>query len=1287
MELHSAEAESLKKNIAAWLESPDQELEATFGVGGRVDVTTFLTVAKRLRARGFVSLPQEDRLTITLPDHLRFALMGPGIIQDYCRDDVLAGKPFVAMIKDRTVAVANTDLVDYDVRVKLRREIGLAKEDAKVQAILKTWEVQRKAFRLMRRWSFEGEGLVIDMSIVRGTSSDTAGNYRWQKLFRDQNIAGSVPFYEIEVELKRLENDTVETALKRLFKGMGEILRGIQKHTFLIRKSTRDKVLRGYKDLVGTDKFRGVAPITMEMPNFIPEEGTPNIRTGYNVTDKADGLRVMAYCDDKGELFMIDMGFNVYKTGLTNVACRKSLLDGEWVTQTSESKAISQLLLFDMYINLEKSDVTKKPFYKEGQADTRYELMRRWQTIWTEGVSAEKGITAATRLQIAVKNFLFATPGDLSIFRAASRILDMKTIYNTDGLIFTPNETPLPEKAGTGFESQFKWKPAHDNTVDFLVTIEKFTDSVEDRITTAAKEDTGETITYKTLRLLVGSSVDPALANPREVILGELPVNTARNTYRPAAFNPKEFPDTMASICYRKIENSGEEEFIMTDKTQEPIQDKCILECAYDPSQPPGWRWKPLRVRMDKTERLQKGILSRTLNSDKTAEGVWNSIHDPITESMIRTGNAEPTDTEVAALSKEMESRQGVARRYYERKAPTQDLMLVSGLRDFHNKYIKQRILLPTGLRGGSKTLLDLAVGKAADLQKWRFADVGFVLGVDYAGENITGADNGAYRRYFDTVSRAGRNKVPPMIFAIADSSKPLVDGTAGATEQEKDILRSVFGRVRPSAPVPPFVEREGAGRLKNGADCVSVMFALHYFFETQDTFNGFLKNVNEGLKIGGYFIGCCFDGKAVFDLLRGVEKGKSKSGLEGEALLWTITKQYQEDTLPEDETGFGLGIDVEFISIGTSHREYLVPFKLLQDRMSSIGCELLTDAELKEVGLKHSTALFSESYDMARASGKKFAMSDIIKKFSFLNRWFIFKRKDGGKPSEANSEVLPAVAAPVETPSRIEAAFTPKTKKAIRLVSALPVAATVAPEAAVATALPPAPTDIEPVRTIAVQAATAAPQKRSYAIGEVFQFYARAALQDKLKIGDKGAGRWLSPSAPFPIADPEDAGISYPTVDHFLSAMLYKKATNKPEVAVTLLSREGSIHQEYIRQRQAEAQPLPEDRDFELLEQENKDVKAAIRPTTLKKYKATFDEVKWATIKDDLLRTALRYRWEKDARFRKIVEAARNQGKMLLYYTPGATTNVGGVRRDDGTIEGDNKIGRIIMELGNFTA
>ena len=56
MELYSAEAEKLKKLFGEWLASPDQELEATFGPNGTVDITTFLSVAKRLRARGYLSL-------------------------------------------------------------------------------------------------------------------------------------------------------------------------------------------------------------------------------------------------------------------------------------------------------------------------------------------------------------------------------------------------------------------------------------------------------------------------------------------------------------------------------------------------------------------------------------------------------------------------------------------------------------------------------------------------------------------------------------------------------------------------------------------------------------------------------------------------------------------------------------------------------------------------------------------------------------------------------------------------------------------------------------------------------------------------------------------------------------------------------------------------------------------------------------------------------------------------------------------------------------------------------
>ena len=1293
MELNSAEVTSLRKRIEDWLVSPNQELEATFGVGGKVDVTTFLTVAKRLRARGYRSIAQEDRMTITTPDHIRFSLQGLGTIQEYCKDDVLAGKNFIAMIKDRTVPEANVDILDYDVRVKVRREIGLDNNDAKIRDLFANWKNQKKAFRVIRRWTFEGDGLVIDLSIVRSTGIDVNKSYRWMRLLRDQDVMGSPAEYEIEVELTRLEGDTVDSAMKRLVKGMGEVLRGIQKHTFLLRKPVREKILRGYKELTGTDRFRGVAPVTLEMPNFLKDrdEGVPNIRNGYNVTDKADGLRVMAFCDTKGELFMIDMTLNVYKTGLTNPACRQSLLDCEWITQTSDGRAVSQLLFFDIYIDVDKKDVSGLPFYsRDVSTETRYNNMKRWVTTWNEKTILSPGITAATKLQVILKNFFFAEEGDSAIFLAASQALNIKGIYNTDGLIFTPNAKPIPKTAA--FLEQFKWKPAHDNTIDFLVKFETYTDSREERVTVGVKPDTGETLTYKTLRLLVGSSTDSKFENPRATVLegGNVrPQGRKGAAYRPVPFNPADHPDTMASVCYLQMETDPDtgENYVLTGKSKEPIQDKNIVEMAYDPAQPPGWRWHPLRVRMDKTERMQRGILGRTLNSSATAESVWNSIHDPITESMIRSGSEVMGEAEADALDAEKEASAAARRKYFERTATEADLRVVKGMRDYHNKFIKERLLYGAAFKEKGKTVLDLAVGKGADLQRWRRGGVSFVLGCDNAGDNITNAENGAYRRYLETMSKAPPGSIPPMIFAIADSSKRLIDGAAGETEQEKDILRSVMGRIKPTGPVPPFVEREGAGKLKMGADCVSLMFAIHYFFDKKETFDGLLQNIADGLKLGGLFIGCCFDGEKVFDLLRSTQIGSRKTAMYKGKLLWSIAKQYDLDAIPESDEAFGMGIDVEFISIGTSHREYLVPFKLLQAKMADIGCELLNEKEQAELGLKASTGLFGASHDE-----KRFAMTDAVKQFSYLNRWFVFKRKTervvASEPVLSN--VTPALSAPStaarKSKIRVVATLPQPISEAIAKPSVLPNAGVPVAEAAAAPVAVAPPVQGAPLRTLPVATEAAPKAAQTFASGEVFQFYSRAALQDKLKIEDKGAGRWLSPSAPFPL---KDGDVIYPSLDHYIGGMMYKLASTIPQTGVSLFGRDGSIHQQYVRQRLEETaggtKPLPEDRDYALLEDESKDVKAAMRPATVKKYKGLFDDAKWATVKEQVLRDGLTQRWETDARMRRIVEAVRNQGKILLFYTPGAATNMGGIRRDDGTIEGDNKVGEILMSLAKF--
>jgi predicted NAD-dependent protein-ADP-ribosyltransferase YbiA (DUF1768 family) len=1338
MELYAAEAESIKKRVEEWMLHSNYELEATFGRPGRigeVDATTFLAVAQRLRAKGYRALPQGDYMTVTTPEHLRFTIGSLGVIQAYCEDDTMAGKPYDVMIKDRATAESQVDLDDYGVRIKVRRETSLASDDAQVVKLFETWPAQKKAFRMIRRWSFEGDGIQIDMSIVRSTMKLKSGDFKWQRKFRDQDVMNNPPTYEIEVELRHMPEDTAGSATKRVIKGIGEILRGIQKNSILIRNSVADRVRGAYKELTGTDLFRGPALITLQKENFVKDhpEKTPNIRDGYNVTDKADGLRCLGFVDAKGDLYLIDMAMTVYRTGLRNAALRLSLVDGEWVTQTKDKKPMQQFLAFDIFYATDKRDVSIFSFQPgatmpvpEGAPpatalppeDSRHNQLKAWMTTWNAGDGPQMmpGVSLETKLQVAAKDFFFAKPGDMSIFKAADKVLTTARPYYTDGLIFTPNANPLPVKPASTFFEQFKWKPPADNTIDFLVVTEKITGSKGiDKVITGIKPGTtGETVSYKTLRLFVGSRTD----NPRDIILNkrELPrrdrgEGKRGGDYKPVVFTPKEFPDPMASYCCLPIERDPDtgEEFVMTEHSGEPIQDKTIVEMAYDPSQPPKWRWKPLRVRMDKTERYQRGVIGRTLNSDMSAEGVWNSIYDPITETMIRRGVEEPTEAELALLGGRV--REGSARQYFDRQGPEADEGLATEMKKFHNRWIKETILFGTGLAGGDKSLVDLACGVAGDLHKWLRMKTSFVLGIDYAAKNIMDTADSCYTRYMNqAVKLGGLPAIPPMIFAIADSSKPLVDGSAGSTEEEKDILRSVFGRVKPAGSVPAFVEEVGASRLKLGADCVSCMFAIHYMFETPEKFQGFLRNLGDTMKIGSYFIGCCPDGQKVFELLR---EGPSKRGIDKGTVVWDITKRYEVDDIPEGDGGFGLAIDVEFISIGKAHREYLVPFQLLEDKLRTIGCELLTPKELKEVGMVNSTATFDVSWEMAKKKGEKFPMSDAIKEFSFLNRWFIFKRKRQESVAAAvvaEAEVTGTASRKVGTAKATAKAVAEPKGRSETLANAARAnaqAATTVQEAdatlrnrranqvaqvANATAAPQA----APEGTVAVAPGPAAPTERSYTKGEVFLFYGKAGLNDEqLKMKDPGAGRWLSPSARFPIEDAE-TGIIYPTIEHYIAGMRIKLATDKPELAETIFSREGSIHQKFLTDRvaltNAGTKPLSEEEDTRLLEAEVAAVKDAMREPFLKRYwRGTpgkiVDEAKWASVKGEVIEDAVNQRWTKDARFRKIVETARDRGKYLLYYTPGAaSSNVGGIRSTKtGVIEGQNLIGKTMMRLAGY--
>jgi hypothetical protein len=1330
MDLFPAEIETLKKIVQEWHVHPERELETTFGVDGKVDTTTFMNVIKRLKAKGYEPLPQEDKLNILTPSGVRFTIYGMGVIQQYCKDDSLAGKDFIAIIKDKSTGDNSLPLDDYDVKIKVRREIPVdtkdpQKMDPQVTEILSRWTQQRKAFRMIRRWTFRGKGIRFDLSMVRSTPRDLRGNYRWTNGFNQEpKFLDQPPVYEIEVEVVREDGVGPEDAQKNLIRGIGEVLRGIQKSVLLTRKSVRAKIIAEYQALAGTPKFRGVAPRTLQIMNMAAEKepNVPNIREGYNVTDKADGLRVMAFCNDKGDLWMVDMGMNIYRTGLRREACANTLLDGEWVTQDSSNKPMNALLLFDCYIGVGGKKVTQIPFVfdePEKSTEGRHAQMLAWIDAWSKGDGPQKrvsSLTSATMLNVSKKEFYFGKAGNKSIFDAAKACISKNRVYHTDGLIFTENLSVIPEMAGVTFDKQFKWKPSEENTIDFMVVSEKDPDNEKvDKITYSVKPDTGETVRYKTLRLFVGSTRDAAAEDPRTVVLNELPLPGAaprqrgRPEYKPTIFVPKNYYDTMASVCYREVLTDPDvnEEFIACERSGEPIQDKSIVEMRYEPANEPGWRWVPIRVRFDKTERLQRGIMEKTFNSEKVANDNWNSINDPVTLSMITNGTEEPTKEEIAGLLKAAEGREDVERKYYDRKGTRDSLLSVRGMIDFHNKWIKDKILIDKTLRPdeGSeirKTLLDVACGKGGDLQKWRRARAGFVLGVDYAGENIRDPNDGAYARLISTWERNGKDNTPEMLFCIGDSGKQLVSGQAGGTPEDQRILRAIFGQMPPGGDIPSYADRIGSGRLKMGADVVACMFALHYFFTTKEIFSGFLENIRTTLKVGGYFIGCCFDGQEVFDLLRGVERGGAKGGKDKDGSdIWTIRKQYDSDELTNDDSSFGMRIDVNFISIGAPHPEYLMPFKLLEEKMKSVGCRLLTDTEASELDLNKSTNLFRESYEMAKKNRQNFPMEDAVKQFSFLNRWFIFFRESEGLGEEGEESVAPVRLAVQKEEAKVEqeelevaAASAAKQGKPAATATLGVAASAVRPGTSIAEAVTNARVD-GAERTVAVAASRAAPgsevaaAKKTYTAGEVFQFFHNAALKDTLGVGMKGAGRWLSPNAPFRIIDPEKPTAEYPTMEHFLAGMKVKLASNNPDLAETIFGREGSIHKQFLTIRIAETggykRPLDEDRDYELLAEEREKVLSESKPNSIAKYsKTVYDEAKWATLKDKLLREAITQRYTKDAKFIKIVNAAREKGKYLLFYSQ-AVNDLGGKRKEDGSIEGQNKLGRFIMEIAGF--
>ena len=80
----------------------------------------------------------------------------------------------------------------------------------------------------------------------------------------------------------------------------------------------------------------------------------------------------------------------------------------------------------------------------------------------------------------------------------------------------------------------------------------------------------------------------------------------------------------------------------------------------------------------------------------------------------------------------------------------------------------------------------------------------------------------------------------------------------------------------------------------------ISSQFTFHYYFETEDKFKNTIDNIIKNISPGGYFIGTCYDGEKLFNLLNDND-GKIEYNNASGRIIYSIKKEYEIDNFNYD--------------------------------------------------------------------------------------------------------------------------------------------------------------------------------------------------------------------------------------------------------------------------------------------------------------------------------------------------------------------------------------------------
>ena len=961
----------------------------------------FEEIHKKLLVSGFILHSEEYYLKISnYINNVRCEISDLTNIKNFCKTNILPDSTSHVLKEKFKEYSEPVDNNDYNFRISIQKEIILKDSDMNVKQLLKSWSSSDRSYRYMNRVSLTHPsmpGIVIDLSVVKSAK-------KHDKLLKEKEFGVSKLFempetYEIEIELKpstdQLTKPGIITLIEDLKKTIKYICSGIQSSNFPIPMREQHAISHEYYSLFSkmdieryvpnSGMFIGPSSYTLQKINLVDDPGNtaPCVLRDFCVTDKADGDRKMLFIAGNGKIYFITSNMNIQYTG---AICKEKellglLLDGEHILYDKKKKYINLYAAFDIYFITSKS-CRLLPFINESGSNGRYNYLQAKIAKLNETIVYE----TKEKLEITTKRFAVSTP-EYSIHECCENLFGLMDAYpyNTDGLIFTSNSLGVgieepddkrPKNYKYTWKHSFKWKPPEYNTIDFLIKVKK-TYGDKDEIKNIFSPETHNVEQFKIINLYVGWDESMhGFANPQDILFrGEIPtLHSERKGLTPQLFIPSSPYDENANITYLPLKNDTNGTQNMFTEEGESIETDTIVEFKYEFNENVLMRWKPLRVRYDKTSEY-KNTNSIFGNAFHVANSNWQTIHNPITKEML-------IDKDIKLTMDDIDDKDVY---YNKATGPSKTV----NLRDFHNTYVK-KLLIDT-VSGPNKTLIDFAVGKAGDLQKWIHSRTSFVLGIDISKDNIHNKKDGACARYIGMKQK--NRQTPDALFIQGDSSKLILNSLttdiALVEEVEDDkkskfVLNQVLGIGKADEKYGKYIAKQ-FGVASKMFDVGSIQFAIHYMFENKFTLHNFLKNVSDLIKPGGYFIGTCYDGSRLFDMLEDVEENDSKDIFVGSKKIWSVIKKYDNTKFSET---LGLKIGVYQETINKVFDEYLVDFKYLIELLERYGFKLSSPIESVK-----PLSDFSTLYKKMRATNTDITMTEEESQISFLNNYFIFKK------------------------------------------------------------------------------------------------------------------------------------------------------------------------------------------------------------------------------------------------------------------------------------------------------